>query len=167
MPWLASCTKPSKAARRQRLSTKNLNTFKVSLARPSGDAFLDRMGEIETRTRRRHVLWPCLSLSRHFTEISVAFIAPRVAVWEGPDSTQEPKCRSSDDLRAGGQNGVAGIQFVQRLTDLDAWSSHIRMVQERFPNAALSGFCADFAAALRQVTVQLAVALLVIIKVEP
>ena len=44
----------------------------------------------------------------------------------------------------GGQNGATGSQFTHRPTFLDSWATQCRMVQERFPQSALSQFPSDF-----------------------
>ena len=37
-----------------------------------------------------------------------------------------------------------GPKFTHRPTDLDSWATQCRMVQERFPQSALSQFPSDF-----------------------
>ena len=55
------------------------------------------------------------------------------------------------DALEGGQNGSTGSQFTHRPTDLDSWATQCRMVQERFPESALSQFPSDFKKAYKQV----------------
>ena len=59
--------------------------------------------------------------------------------------------RLIDDALEGGQNGATGSKFTHRPTDLDSWATQCRMVQERFPQSALSQFPNDFKKAYKQV----------------
>ena len=56
-----------------------------------------------------------------------------------------------EDALEGGQNGATGSQFTHRPTDLDSWATQCRMVQERFPQSALSQFPSDLKKAYKQV----------------
>ena len=62
--------------------------------------------------------------------------------------------RLIDDALEGGQNGATGSQFTHRPTDLDSWPTQCRMVQERFPQSALSQFPSDFKKAYKPVPAQ-------------
>ena len=59
--------------------------------------------------------------------------------------------RLIDDALEGGQNGATWSRFTRRPTDLDSWVTQCRMVQERFPQSALSQFPSDFKKAYKQV----------------
>ena len=74
----------------------------------------------------------------------------RFGTWEQHGGAENPTVRLIDDALEGGQNGATGSQFTHRPTDLDSWATQCRMVQERFPQSALSQFPSDFKKAYKQ-----------------
>ena len=85
------------------------------------------------------VPFPCARLLRRF------------GTWEQHGGAQNRTVRLIDDAPEGGQNGATGSQFTHRPTDLNSLATQCRMVQERFPQSALSQFPSDFEKAYEQV----------------
>ena len=112
----------------------------LTRCRPSGDDKLDAAAWEKTEEELssemilgpffdlQHVPFPCVRLLRQF------------GTWEQHGAAKNPTVRLIDDALEGGQNGATRSQFTHRPTDLDSWATQCRMVQERFPQSALSQF---------------------------
>ena len=129
----------------------NHNSKLISRCRPSGDDKLDKAAweKTEEELSSEMILGPFFDLQD--VPFPTVHLLRRCGTWEQHGGAENPTVRLIDDALEGGQNGATGSQFTHRPTDLDSWSTQCRMVQERFPQSALSQFPSDFKKAYKQV----------------
>ena len=129
----------------------NHNSKLISRCRPSGDDKLDKAAweKTEEELSSEMILGPFFDLQDvPFPNVS---LLRRFGTWEQHGGAENPTVRLFDDALEGGQNGATGSKITHRPTDLDSWATQCRMVQERFPQSALSQFPRNFKKAYKQV----------------